>query len=236
MEKVIVQLQGITKAYQTHSVLNGLRLEVRQGEMIAVVGSSGCGKSTLLNIIGLLEKPDQGELCHFDLANVRPFSMRAQRLLKTRIGYLFQNYALLENKSVSYNLELAFDRNYSHAKRKQLIDHALQTVGLAGMSEKKVCQCSGGEQQRIALARLLLKPCELILADEPTGNLDEENKQLVFSLLQAMNAQGKTIILVTHDLSLAKQCHRQLRLQDGVLVEMNRGNDAEETGKGTVQA
>ena len=127
-------------------------------------------------------------------------------MLRNKIAYLFQNFALLENKSVLYNLELVFDWKVKKKMRQTQMEEALKTIGLYEMRNKKVCQCSGGEQQRIALARVLLKPCELILADEPTGNLDEKNKELVFSLLQQLNQQGKTILMVTHDLLLAKRC------------------------------
>lgn len=145
--------------------------------------------------------------------------MKAQKMLRNKIAYLFQNFALLENKSVLYNLELVFDWKVKKKMRQTQMEKALKTVGLYEMRNKKVCQCSGGEQQRIALARVLLKPCELILADEPTGNLDEKNKELVFSLLQQLNQQGKTILMVTHDLQLAKRCQRWLWLENGVLQD-----------------
>ena len=217
MGTTIVRLSHISKSYQGHEVLKDLHLEIRQGDFIAVSGRSGCGKSTLLNILGLLEAPDQGTTEIFGVTNVRPFSARAQRLLRTKIAYLFQNYALLENKSILYNLELVFDWKVKKKERMARMEEALKTVGLYEMRDKKACQCSGGEQQRIALARILLKPCDLILADEPTGNLDEQNKELVFSLLNELNRQGKAILMVTHDLSLARRCPRRLWLENGNL-------------------
>ena len=161
-------------------------------------GSSGCGELTL-----------------FGRSNISPFSARAQRLLKEQIGYLFQNFALLENKSVRYNLQIIMERKMSRQTRDQKIREALSAVGFDGSADKLVCQCSGGEQQRIAVARLLLKPCSLILADEPTGNLDEANRERVFDLLKMMNEQGKTIILVTHDKTLADRCDRCLYMTEG---------------------
>ncbi len=217
METTIVRLSGIYKTYQRYEVLNGLQLEIKKGDFIAVSGASGCGKSTLLNILGLLEAPDQGTSVIFGVHNAKPFSIKAQKLLHDKIAYLFQNYALLENKSIIYNLELVFDWKVKKKERKTRIEEALKIVGLYELRDKKVCQCSGGEQQRIALARVLLKPCELILADEPTGNLDEQNKELVFSLLNQLNQQGKTILMVTHDLQLAKRCKRWLLLENGTL-------------------
>lgn len=219
METTIVSLSHICKSYQRHEVLKELQLEIHQGDFIAISGASGCGKSTLLNILGLLEIPDEGTMITFGNKNIKPYTAKAQKILRNKIAYLFQNFALLENKSVLYNLELVFNWKVKKKNRQTRMEEALKTVGLYEMHNKKVCQCSGGEQQRIALARVLLKPCELILADEPTGNLDEKNKELVFSLLQQLNQQGKTILMVTHDLQLAKRCKRWLWLENGILQD-----------------
>ena len=152
--------------------------------------------STLLNILGLLDKASKGKVEIFDQQSIRPFSRKAEKLLHDKIGYLFQNYALIENETIEYNLNIVFDYRIKKEERKQKIAEALDQVGLKGMEKKKVYQCSGGEQQRIALARLLIKPCQLILADEPTGNLDYENKEKVFNLLKAFNQNGKTVITI----------------------------------------
>jgi putative ABC transport system ATP-binding protein len=130
--------------------------------------------------------------------NVKPFSKDATEILRNEIGYLFQNFALIDNRSVKYNLMIALE----HVKEKnksKLITEALVKVGMAGFENKKIFECSGGEQQRIAIARLLLKPCQIILCDEPTGSLDEENKQVIFDLLKYLQEQGKTMVVVTHD-------------------------------------
>ena len=195
--ETIITAENVKKSFQKHTVLDQLELHVQKGEFLAIVGASGCGKSTLLNILGLLDRQDEGDIILFGEKNIRPFSHQAQVLLKEKIGYLFQNYALLEDKSIAYNLEIVFS---GRMKR-----------------EEKVCQCSGGEQQRAAMARLLLKPCELILADEPTGNLDPQNKEKVYELLKEMNVQGKTVIIVTHDMELAKRCDRILVMDEGKL-------------------
>lgn len=216
--ETIAKLENISKSFQGIDVLCELSLEVHQGEFVAVVGASGCGKSTLLNIVGLLDKQDKGNVVLFNETNIKPFSRKAERMLKDKIGYLFQNYALIENQTVAYNLDVVFDHNVKKEDRQKKIQVALQKVGLEGIENKKVFKCSGGEQQRIALARLLIKPCELILADEPTGNLDVENREKVLKILKDLNEAGKTIILVTHDQEVAKQCQRVLEIKEGQIV------------------
>lgn len=184
---------------------------------IGLLGASGSGKSMTLRCIAGIETPDKGRIVIngktvFD--SEKGINLKPQ---KRRIGYLFQNYALLEDKSIAYNLEIVFSGRMKREEKRQRIMEALEAVGLKGMEKKKVCQCSGGEQQRAAMARLLLKPCELILADEPTGNLDPQNKEKVYELLKEMNVQGKTVIIVTHDMELAERCDRILVMDEGKL-------------------
>jgi putative ABC transport system ATP-binding protein len=212
--ETIVKLENISKSFQGVEVLKDLNLTIQKGEFVAIIGSSGCGKSTLLNIIGLLDKQDQGDMTLFGEKNVRPFSHKAEMILRDRIGYLFQNYALIENQTVGYNLEIVFDHKVKKEEKKQKIQEALEKVGLKGIENKKVFKCSGGEQQRIALARLLIKPCDLVLADEPTGNLDIENREKVLQILKDLNQLGKTIILVTHDLDVAKECQKVFKMSN----------------------
>lgn len=184
---------------------------------IGLLGASGSGKSMTLRCIAGIETPDKGRIV---INGKTVFDSEAGIDLKPqkrRIGYLFQNYALLEDKSIAYNLEIVFSGRMKREEKRQRIMEALEAVGLKGMEKKKVCQCSGGEQQRAAMARLLLKPCELILADEPTGNLDPQNKEKVYELLKEMNVQGKTVIIVTHDMELAKRCDRILVMDEGKL-------------------
>lgn len=184
---------------------------------IGLLGASGSGKSMTLRCIAGIETPDKGRIV---INGKTVFDSEAGINLKPqkrRIGYLFQNYALLEDKSIAYNLEIVFSGRMKREEKRQRIMEALEAVGLKGMEKKKVCQCSGGEQQRAAMARLLLKPCELILADEPTGNLDPQNKEKVYELLKEMNVQGKTVIIVTHDMELAKRCDRILVMDEGKL-------------------
>lgn len=197
MENVI-SIQGLEKNFGKKTVFSGFSLEIPEGSFTVISGASGSGKSTLLNIIGLLEKKGKGETVHFGQKNIKPFSTKATNLLKDKIGYLFQNYALVDNATVEYNLKLAME-GHDTSKENNRVKEVLEAVGLAGFEKKKVYQCSGGEQQRVAIARLMLKPCELILADEPTGSLDHENKMKVVDLLKGFQRAGKTVVLVTHD-------------------------------------
>ena len=197
MENVI-SIQGLEKNFGKKTVFSRFNLEIPEGSFTVISGASGSGKSTLLNIIGLLEKKGKGETVHFGQKNIKPFSTKATNLLKDKIGYLFQNFALVDNATVEYNLKLAME-GHDTSKENNRVKEVLEAVGLAGFEKKKVYQCSGGEQQRVAIARLMLKPCELILADEPTGSLDHENKMKVVDLLKGFQRAGKTVVLVTHD-------------------------------------
>ena len=207
----VVVVDKIHKQYHDHVIFDDFSMEIEQGSFVAIQGASGSGKSTLLNMIGLLDSPDKGNIVIFDKKNVKPFSRQANKLLKAKIGYLFQNFALIENKTVYENLQMAINEKNNKTVNKYIED-ALKKVGLNGYSKKYIYECSGGEQQRIALARLLVKPCELILADEPTGSLDEENKQIVIKLLKEFKKEGCTIIMVTHDIQLAEECDRVIDL------------------------
>lgn len=193
----IVELKNVSKSYGDKNVLNDLSIKIEEGTFNVIMGASGSGKSTILNIIGLLDKATSGDVILFGQKNIRPFSMKAEQMLKNKIGYLFQNFALIENETVVNNLKLALEN--VKGNKKERISEALKEVGLEGYENKKIFKCSGGEQQRVAIARLLLKPCELILADEPTGSLDIKNREIVVKLLKNMQELGKTIIVVSHD-------------------------------------
>jgi putative ABC transport system ATP-binding protein len=197
VEKILC-IENLNKSFENHHVLNNLNLEVKQGDFIVLTGPSGSGKSTFLNIVGLLDKHDSGTITYFGIENPKPFSKESTKLLKNKIGYLFQNFALIESKTVEQNLMIALEF-VKGIDKKNRIDEALDYVGLKGFEKKKVSQCSGGEQQRIAVARIILKPCELVLCDEPTGSLDYENRQNIISLLKKLQKDGKTILIVSHD-------------------------------------
>lgn len=207
----ILQVQHMSKAFGDHVIFQDFSMDVKEGEFLGIAGKSGSGKSTLLNILGLLDQPDSGDVILFDEKNVKPFSKKAEKLLKNHIGYLFQNFALLDQETVYYNMAMAIEHHNIEHKKEKIAD-ALARVHLEGYEKKKVCQCSGGEQQRIAIARLLIKPCELIMADEPTGSLDQENKELIFSLLKELQQMGKTLVVVSHDAELLAITDRVLTL------------------------
>lgn len=209
MKAIVVD--KIHKQYHNHVIFDDFSLEVDLGSFVAIQGASGSGKSTLLNMIGLLDKPDYGDIVVFGNKNVIPFSRQANRILKNQIGYLFQNFALIENKTVFNNLNMSID-HFRFSDKQKRISQALEEVGLKGFENKKIYECSGGEQQRIALARLLIKPCELVLADEPTGSLDEKNKEIVFQILKDMQKQGKTIVIVSHDSQLVSRADKIINI------------------------
>ena len=193
----VIKIINMNKSYQDNIIFDKFNFEVEENTFNVVMGVSGSGKSTLLNIIGLLDKADSGDVILFGEKNIKPFSRKAEKMLREKIGYLFQNFALVENETVEYNLKLALDN--IKADKKEKIKEVLKEVQLEGYENKKIYKCSGGEQQRVAIARLLLKQCDLILSDEPTGSLDESNREIIIKLLKRMQERGKTIGVVSHD-------------------------------------
>lgn len=210
-----IKVEGLNKSFGDHQVLKNISFEVQDNSIVAITGPSGCGKSTLLNILGLIEKLDSGHVSILGKENVRLNSREALMMRRNKIGYVFQDFALCENDTVEYNLKLAL--KYSKIRKRDIekeIDNVLFKIGLPNVKKQKVCTLSGGEQQRVALARVLLKPCEIVLADEPTGNLDEDNKRIVFDLFKMLKDDGKTVIIVTHDHDLADKCDCTIQLQN----------------------
>ncbi len=207
----IIETLNLNKCFGTKSVLNDFNLEVEEKEIITITGKSGCGKSTLLNIIGLLDVYTSGILSINGKQISKITSKDAELLRRYYIGYIFQNYALLERETVEENLKIAVRYN-SEKDKKGLITRSLDRVGLERYEKKKVYELSGGEQQRVAIARVFIKSCSLILADEPTGSLDLTNKLLVLDLLEQLRKEGKTIIIVTHDSEIAERFDRNIQL------------------------
>lgn len=209
----ICELINVSKNYDSHSVLNDFSHSIYEGEMVAITGNSGSGKTTLLNIIGLLENPDQGQIKLFGERSPKIGSKASTILRRNRIAYLFQNYALIDEESVDYNLEIPLIYSKQSKKEKQKMKASvLKKVGLEQSLKQKVYRLSGGEQQRLAIARILLKQSDLILADEPTGSLDEENRNMILKVLKELNSAGKTIIIVTHDPYISTACDRVVHL------------------------
>ncbi|MGL5479981.1 MAG: ABC transporter ATP-binding protein [Clostridium sp.] len=208
----IIELKNISKSYDK-KVINNLCINIKENEIVAIVGASGKGKTTLLNIIGLLENADSGEVIIDDEKNIKINSSKATKIIREKISYLFQNFALVDQETVYENLELALKYVKLNKNEKlALIKEALKSVNLEGYENKKIFKLSGGEQQRVAIARIILKPSKIVLADEPTGSLDIENRNKVMELLKELNKIGKTIVIVTHDMELANKCDRIVEL------------------------
>lgn len=208
---MLIQLKNISKKYKDNQIFDNFSLNINEGEMVAITGRSGKGKSTLLNMIGLLDTPDTGDIIIKGIYNPGKSEKEQVRLFRYTIGYLFQNYALIEQQTVSENLDIAlkYVKCSDKTKRKEEV---LEQVGLFNKLDSKVYQLSGGEQQRVALARLLLKQNDIILADEPTGSLDKANRNHVLDILKSMNSDGKTVIIVTHDPEVAHMCNKIIEL------------------------
>ncbi|GAA3964813.1 ATP-binding cassette domain-containing protein [Thermobifida alba] len=209
----MITVKNLTKSFGPRTLWRGLDLTVPAGRMLALVGASGSGKTTLLNCMGLLERPSSGQILYEDTDLTRLGPGGRRRFRRDRLGYLFQDYALIENATVKANLDVARRRGIRP-------DHTriLQRVGLAGREREKVHHLSGGEQQRVALARLMVKQPSLVLADEPTGALDSDNGAMVVDVLRQMSRQGCTVVIATHNDDVRDACdavfdvHRQREL------------------------
>ncbi|TBX38948.1 ABC transporter ATP-binding protein [Bacillus thuringiensis] len=210
----MIALNDIKKAYGSKIILNNIDLKIDNGEFVVISGLSGSGKSTLINIIGHLDTADEG----FVKINGRVYSSKKElrELRKNYFGYIFQNYALIDNETVETNLMLAVE---DKGNKKEKIKQVLSKVGLENsILTLKINQLSGGEQQRVAIARVLLKPFQTILADEPTGNLDNKNKEEIFKLLKSIQGSGKTVICVSHDMDIQKYADKIISLENENLI------------------
>ena len=222
----MLKLHNLFKVYRTDEVetvaLNGVNLEIEQGDFVAIMGPSGCGKSTLLNIVGMLDNPTDGDYWFFD-ENVAPYS-ESQRsaIRKQNIGFIFQSFNLIDELTVAENIELALlYHNMPSAERNRRVAEVMDRMGIAHRASHMPGQLSGGQQQRVAVARAVVGDQPLILADEPTGNLDSVHGQEVMELLQSLNKEGTTIVMVTHSPSHADYAHRTVNLFDGHIVTEN---------------
>ena len=219
----LIRLESVTKLYRTKELetaaLAGVDLTIEQGEFVAVMGPSGCGKSTLLNIVGLIDTPTSGRYWFAD-REVSGFSEnRLAELRKGNVGFIFQSFNLIDELDVYENVELPLlYQRVPREQRRNLVREALELVGLSARAKHKPDQLSGGQQQRVAVARAVVGDPKLILADEPTGNLDSKNGEEVMSMLEILNDQGATILMVTHSPSHAARAHRIVHLLDGRIV------------------
>lgn len=209
----MMEIDNIGKKFNDQYILQNIKLTINKGEMVALVGKSGSGKTTLLNILGLISAPSSGRYKIKGKSINSINSKQAMILRRNTIGYLFQNYGLIDDETVEWNLRLAYAYKKIPKREQELqINQLLNEFKLEGKGKNKVFQLSGGEQQRVALIKLIIRDCEIILADEPTGSLDAGNRDLVMERLKDMNKLGKTIVIVTHDLNVAEKCNRLVEL------------------------
>ena len=220
----LIHLQAVTKVFLTDEVethaLEGVDLNIRNGEYIAISGPSGCGKSTLLSILGLLDTPSNG---HYQLNGHPVANLKMAERARTRnreIGFIFQSFNLIGDLSVYENVELPLTyRGMRPAERKERVNAALEKVEMAHRAKHLPSQLSGGQQQRVAVARAVAGQPSILLADEPTGNLDSKNGGTVMALLADLHAEGSTICMVTHDPRYAQHAEREIHLFDGKVVD-----------------
>ncbi|MGB6198010.1 MAG: ABC transporter ATP-binding protein [Candidatus Acidiferrales bacterium] len=223
---VLIHLDGVTKVFLTDEVethaLAGIELEIHRGEFVSIAGPSGCGKSTLLSILGLLDSPSDGTYTLNDRAVARLSLSERTRIRNREIGFIFQAFNLIGDLTVYENVELPLTyRGMSSSERKQRVEQALEKVGMAHRMKHYPSQLSGGQQQRVAVARALVGEPSILLADEPTGNLDSKNGEAVMELLHELNRQGATLCMVTHDPRYAATASRNIHLFDGRIVDAN---------------
>jgi putative ABC transport system ATP-binding protein len=219
----MLKLENVSKVYRTSEVetqaLGNVSLEIGDGEFVAIMGPSGCGKSTLLNLLGLLDSPSAGAYWFFGEDVARRSEAQLTRLRREHIGFVFQSFNLIDDLTVAENVEVALlYRKVPRAERKQRVRDALERVGIAHRAGHRPQQLSGGQQQRVAVARALVSAPKLILADEPTGNLDTANGEAVMALLTEAAASGVTVVMVTHSLAQAAAAARTIKLLDGRVV------------------
>jgi putative ABC transport system ATP-binding protein len=222
----LIRLNSVTKVFLTDEVethaLSGIHLDIRPGEYVSIAGPSGCGKTTLLSILGLLDTPSDGSysLKGHEVANLS-FADRA-RIRNREIGFIFQSFNLIGDLTVFENVELPLTyRGMASSERKTRVEQSLEKVGMSHRAKHYPSQLSGGQQQRVAVARALGGKPAILLADEPTGNLDSKNGEAVMQLLRDLHREGATICMVTHDPRFARHADRSIHLFDGLVVEEN---------------
>ena len=219
----MIQVENIVKSFSTEEVvtiaLNGVSMEVKEGEFVAIMGPSGCGKSTLLNILSLLDNPNEGTYRLDGVEVARMKEADRTKLRRGRIGFVFQSFNLIDELTVEENIDLQLKYlNLSKAERKARVLEILRQVNMSHRAKHYPQQLSGGQQQRVAIARAVVGKPRIILADEPTGNLDSKHGKEIMELLTQLNAEGTTIVMVTHSQRDAAYAHRTINLLDGEVV------------------
>jgi putative ABC transport system ATP-binding protein len=233
----VVRLVDVHKVYRTGEMevpaVRGVSLEIKRGEFVALMGASGSGKSTLMNILGCLDRPTSG---HYFLDDADVSALNRDQLAEIRnrqIGFVFQNFNLLPRTSVRENAELPLiysAKHLSHVQLREKADRVLASVGLAGREDHHPSQLSGGQQQRVAIARALINEPEILLADEPTGNLDSRTSVEIMAIFQQLNERGITVIMVTHEPDIAAYAQRNVMMRDGVVTEDHKVADRANAG------
>jgi putative ABC transport system ATP-binding protein len=223
----MLNLHNMYKVYRTDEVetvaLNGVNVEINQGDFVAVMGPSGCGKSTLLNIVGLLDNPTEGDYFFFDENVARYSESQRAAIRKKNIGFIFQSFNLIDELNVAENIELALlYHDMPAAQRRKRVADAMDRMGIGHRARHMPGQLSGGQQQRVAVARAVVGDQPLILADEPTGNLDSAHGQEVMEMLRSLNADGTTIVMVTHSAAHSDYARRTVNLFDGHVATDNK--------------
>jgi len=219
----LIELRDVRKMYrvagETICALNGVSLDIEEGEFISIIGPSGSGKSTLMHLLGCLDIPTEGSLKLDGIDLSRAGSNQLAEIRNRKIGFVFQAYNLLSRLNVLQNVELPMIYSGTSARERcEKAARALERVGLQDRVRHRPCQLSGGQSQRVAIARALVNDPKMILADEPTGNLDSHAGQVILDLLRDLNGKGRTIIMVTHDPKIAAQTRRKIEIQDGKII------------------
>ncbi len=231
-DQALIKLDGVTKVFYTDEVethaLDDIELEIRRGEYVSIAGPSGCGKSTLLSILGLLDTPTGGNYTLNDKAVANLSFAERARIRNREVGFIFQSFNLIGDLTVFENVELPLTyRGMKATERKSRVTSALEKVGMAHRARHLPSQLSGGQQQRVAVARALVGQPLILLADEPTGNLDSRNGESVMELLRELHKGGATVCMVTHDPRFARHADRTVHLFDGRVVEADcTGSDS----------
>ena len=215
----MIELRGVKKVIGQEEILKGIDIEIKKGEFVAIIGASGSGKSSMLYIMGLLDRPTEGEVFFEEERIDFSEEEKISKIRNQKLGFVFQFHYLLPEFSLLENVMIpAIRLGMRREEARERAYELLKRLGLGGKENRKIYQISGGEMQRVAIARALINKPLVILADEPTGNLDSKNTQAVMDIFKDINSEGTTIVMVTHELELAKQAHRIVEMRDGRIL------------------